>query len=81
MRNFAIVVSLIVLFIVVGVAGTHAKPYTYEPQYAEGEWKIEVQTPPCDKLPNGAPNMEVIYPKESGAPITIECNAMPVGTK
>lgn len=44
---------------------------------AAGEWKIEVQTPPCD----GAKNMQVIYPKESGAPISIECDLMPVAEK
>lgn len=44
---------------------------------AAGEWRIEVQTPPCD----GAKNIQVIYPKESGAPITIECDLMPVPEK
>ena len=48
-----------------------------EPQYAAGEWKVEVQTPPCDSYKN----LEVIYPKESGAPIAIECNLMPVPTR
>jgi len=48
-----------------------------EPQFAAGEWKIEVQTPPCDSVHN----VQVIYPKESGAPITIECDAMPVKTR
>lgn len=46
-------------------------------QVAAGEWKIEVQTPPCDSYKN----IQVIYPKESGAPITIECDLMPVGEK
>lgn len=44
---------------------------------AAGEWKIQVQTPPCD----GAKNIQVIYPKESGAPISIECDLMPVAEK
>lgn len=44
---------------------------------AAGEWKIEVQTPPCDS----AKNIQVIYPKESGYPITIECDSMPVAEK
>lgn len=48
-----------------------------DPQFAAGEWKIEVQTPPCDSVHN----VQVIYPKESGAPITIECDAMPVPTR
>ena len=48
-----------------------------DPQFAAGEWKIEVQTPPCDSVHN----IQVIYPKDSGAPITIECNQMPVPTK
>jgi hypothetical protein len=48
-----------------------------DPQFAAGEWKIEVQTPPCDSVHN----VQVIYPKESGAPITIECDSMPVPTR
>ena len=91
MRNTILVVALLILF--VSTAFMHGgdtsalpkrltpKPFTYDPQYAAGEWKIEVHTPPCDKLRNGAPNMQVIFPKESGAPITIECDAMPVGTR
>lgn len=46
-------------------------------QYAGGEWKIQVQTPPCD----GAKNIQVLYPEQSGMPITIECDSMPVPTK
>jgi hypothetical protein len=52
-------------------------PWHTDPQFAAGEWKIEVQTPPCDSVHN----VQVIYPKESGAPITIECDSMPVPTK
>lgn len=72
--EIGLVISLIALFVIVAI---HSDHYTYEPQYAQGEWKIEVQTPPCDNVHN----VQVIYPKESGAPITIECDAMPVGTK
>lgn len=50
---------------------------TEDPQVAQGEWKIQVQVPPCD----GYRNLQVIWPKEPGAPITIECDAMPVKTK
>jgi hypothetical protein len=46
-------------------------------QVAAGEWKIEVQTPPCDS----AKNIQVIYPVESGAPMTIECDSLPVAEK
>lgn len=48
-----------------------------DPQFAAGEWKIEVQTPPCDAVHN----IQVIYPQESGAPIAIECDDMPVATR
>ena len=46
-------------------------------RFAAGEWKIEVQTPPCA----GAKNLQVIFPKSAGAPLTIECDVMPVPTK
>jgi len=46
-------------------------------QVAAGEWKIEVQTPPCDN----PKNLQVIWAKESGAPLTIECDMMPVAEK
>jgi hypothetical protein len=45
-------------------------------QVAAGEWKIELQTPPCDHK-----NLQVIWPKESGAPMTVECDLMPVGER
>jgi len=48
-----------------------------DPRIASGEWKIEVQTPPCES----AKNLQVIWPKEPGAPVTIECNALPVPVK
>ena len=51
--------------------------WAIDTQYAAGEWKIEVQTPPCDSYKN----IRVIYPAQSGAPITIECDLMPVATK
>ena len=77
MRNTWLAIALFLFFVSLYAAEMHKKNYTYEPQYAAGEWKIEVQTPPCDSVHN----VQVIYPKESGAPITIECDAMPVGTK
>ena len=46
-------------------------------QVAEGEWKIEMQTPPCDNVHN----LQVIWPKESGYPMTIECDKMPVNQR
>ena len=48
-----------------------------DPQFAAGEWSIQVQTPPCDDVHN----IQVIYPKHSGEPITIECDQMTVNTK
>ena len=48
-----------------------------DPELAEGEWSIEAQTPPC----SSAHNIQVIYPKESGAPIKIECDRMPVAER
>jgi hypothetical protein len=56
---------------------SHGKAMVSEPRMAAGEWKIEAQTPPCDSVHN----LQVIYPKESGAPITIECDAMPVPSR
>lgn len=46
-------------------------------QVAAGEWKIEMQTPPCDSVHN----LQVIWPQESGAPLTVECDQMPVGER
>jgi hypothetical protein len=63
----------ILLVALVVVAGCKSKGHI-DNQVAAGEWKIEVQTPPCDS----AKNIQVIYPRESGSPITIECNLMPV---
>ena len=64
--------AAILLVMLAGCAKWHT-----DNQIAAGEWKIEVQTPPCDS----AYNVQVIYPKESGAPITIECDLMPVPAK
>lgn len=50
--------------------------YSHDPQLAAGEWKIEIQTPPCDTK-----NLRVIWPKQSGYPATIECSNMEVGEK
>ena len=66
---------LLVAILLVMLSGC-AKWHT-DNQVAVGEWKIEVQAPPCDSVRN----IQVIYPKESGAPITIECDLMPVSTK
>lgn len=59
----------------VHAAGQH--PWRTSSRIAAGEWRIEVQTPPCD----GARNLEVIYPHHPGDPIAIECNDMPVPTR
>lgn len=55
----------------------HVTKYHYDNRVAAGEWHIEVQTPPCD----GVGNIQVIYPQQSGYPIEIECDQMPVGEK
>lgn len=53
------------------------KAFHADNQMAVGEWKIELQTPPCDS----AHNLQVIWPKESGAPMSVECDSMPVPAK
>jgi hypothetical protein len=71
---------ILAVIVIVGLAGGWlsgcAKWHT-DNQVAVGEWKIEIQTPPCDSVYN----VQFIYPKESGSPITIECDLMPVPTK
>jgi hypothetical protein len=85
MRNSAIVVSLLVLFITAGVASIHnpqPKPFSYDPQVAAGEWKIEVQEDlPCAVDKDGKPYMQVILPVHRGEPVSIECTEMPVGIR
>lgn len=51
--------------------------WTMDSQVAAGEWKIEIQTPPCDSYKN----IQVIYPAFPGAPMSIECNLMTTGTR
>lgn len=60
-----------------GSARGAKEPFVNEPRMAAGEWKVEMQTPPCDSVHN----MQVIWPKESGYPLTIECDSMPVPTR
>lgn len=64
-----------ILLVLLGLSG--CRQWHSDPQVAAGEWKIQVQTPPCDSVHN----IQVIYPKESGAPITIECDQMTVAEK
>lgn len=78
-------ITLIAASMLTGMVGTifaeqHIRKSTgwiTDPEVAAGEWKIELQTPPCDSVHN----MEVIWPKESGQPIAIECNQMPVAER
>jgi hypothetical protein len=56
------------------VLSTGCAKWRTDDRIAGGEWKVEVQTPPCDSVHN----IQVIYPQESGYPITIECDSMPV---
>ena len=65
----------LLLLAVLGISG--CGHWTVDNRVAAGEWKIEVQTPPCDS----EKNIQVIYPAESGAPMTIECDALPVAEK
>jgi len=53
-----------------------------EPQLAAGEWKEEIQIPPC-VVTNGRPNVEVNFTRDGDRIVkaTIECNKMPVGTR
>lgn len=51
--------------------------WNHDNQVAAGEWKIELQTPPCDSIHN----LQVIWPAHSGEPATIECDLMPVGER
>lgn len=86
-HKLSFVISIIALVISVSVAihvyhlvsteNAHAYKFTTDPQVAAGEWKVELQTPPCESYKN----IQVIYPKESGAPITVECDLMPVATR
>jgi hypothetical protein len=51
--------------------------WTTDSQVAAGEWKIEVQTPPCDD----PKNLQVVWSPRSGEPTTIECGSMPVAER
>jgi len=79
LRNVAFAISLIAICVSVWTVVLIRGQWKWKTdnQVAAGEWKIQVQTPPCESFEN----IEVIYPKESGAPITIECNLMPTPTK
>jgi hypothetical protein len=65
----------LLLLAVLGIGGCHH--WVTNSQVAAGEWKIEIQTPPCDS----PKNLQVIWPKESGGPLTLECDLMPVAEK
>lgn len=56
---------------------TGCSRWVTDSQVAAGEWKIEIQTPPCDSVHN----LQVIWPKESGTPLIVECDSMPVPEK
>jgi len=53
------------------------KRWITDSQVAAGEWKIEVQTPPCDD----PKNLQVVWSPRSGEPTTIECDSMPVAER
>lgn len=53
-----------------------------EPQLAAGEWKEEIQIPPCI-VKNDQPNVEVNFTRDGDRIVkaTIECNEMPMGVR
>lgn len=59
-----------------------ARGFVMDPQFAEGEWKMQVHIPPCE-VRDGRPMVEVNFAPGSDHPdvATIECNEMPVGVK
>lgn len=78
MKHSTLVTGAILTSIALAAYGARrSASWHVDPQVAVGEWKIEMQTPPCDSVHN----LQVIWPKESGAPLTIECNEMPVAEK
>lgn len=66
--------SLLATLVSVAVA---RRNWRVDDQVAAGEWRVEVQVPPCESYKN----IQVIYPSQQGAPITIECDLMQVRTK
>jgi hypothetical protein len=57
---------------------SHRQPVR-EPQLAEGEWKIDINVPPCT-VKHGKPNITVDFQPNLDKPTvaTIHCDAMPV---
>ena len=56
--------------------------FTVGPRVAAGEWKEEIQIPPC-QVANGRPNVEVNFTQAGDRVVkaTIECSEMPVGVE
>lgn len=77
MKHVGITAAFLAVFVGGFWAGQIPVVHAQDPQVAVGEWKIEIQTPPCD----GQKNIQVIYPAESGAPMAIECDLMPVNAR
>jgi hypothetical protein len=81
-----LVIGIVGLFVTTAVTSTERhqstaeKPFVTEPQLAAGEWKEEIQIPPC-VVTNGRPNVEVNFTHDGDRIVkaTIECNEMPVG--
>ena len=70
--------TLTILAALLSLTACHRSEFTpANPQYAAGEWRIEMQTPPCET----GKNLQVVWPGEPGAPMTIECDLMPVAEK
>jgi hypothetical protein len=78
-----IVATSVVIFMAMILLLYHNKRFTTDPQYAEGEWKVQIHIPPCD-ISNGKHLQVTFEPKSDWQHpniATIECNAMPVPTK
>lgn len=50
--------------------------HSADPEYAEGEWKIDIQLQPCANN-----QIEPIWDPKNPAVLTVECNHMPVEVK
>lgn len=77
MKRYQLLIVALAGLLGAGVVLTEHHQGVVDAQVAAGEWKVEIQTPPCDNVHN----LQVIWPKESGSPMTVECDSMPVVEK
>lgn len=76
MKFWVYLFAAVTFLVGLSLVGCKGKFQIQDRQVAAGEWLIEVQTPPCDPKA-----IQVDYPAESGTPITIKCNSMPVAAR